>query len=195
MQQVWNSADINLLLQPIFNQPNMSDPMKNYEVTFIVDPVLSAEEIKATAQAYVDLLKNRNCEIVHMNEMGLRQLAYTISKRQSGVYFCIEFRSLSGDIIAELELALRRDERIMRFKSVKLDRYGVKYNEDKRQGRIGTVKKKTPPVDRRDDRDSGRRDDRRDRRDDRRDDRPNRQAAPAPARTEEAPANDAGTNS
>ena len=29
--------------------------MKQYEVTFIVDPVLSGDEIKATAQTYTDL--------------------------------------------------------------------------------------------------------------------------------------------
>ena len=42
-----------------------------------------------------------------------------------------------GSVIPKLELALRRDERIMRFLTVKLDRYGVKYNDDKRNGKIG----------------------------------------------------------
>jgi len=35
---------------------------------------------------------------------------------------------------------MRRDERIMRFLTVKLDKYGVKYNDDKRNGKIGTKK-------------------------------------------------------
>ena len=113
--------------------------MKHYEVTFIVDPVLSGDEIKSTAKTYEDMLKNEGCQIVHIDEMGLRQLAYAINKRSSGVYFCIEFAIESGDIIPKLELALRRDERIMRFLSVKLDKYGVKYNEDKRNGLIGKV--------------------------------------------------------
>lgn len=121
---------------------NMSDPMRNYEVTFIVDPVLSGEEIKATAQTYVDHLKNEGCSIVHVDEMGLRQLAYPINKRTSGVYFCIEFEAASGELIDKMELALRRDERIMRFLTVALDKYGVKYNEDKRNGKIGKVKKR-----------------------------------------------------
>lgn len=130
----------------------MSEPMRNYEVTFIVDPVLSGEEIKATAQTYVDHLTNEGCKIVHVDEMGLRQLAYPINKRTSGVYFCIEFEAETGELNAKMELALRRDERIMRFLTVQLDKYGVKYNEDKRNGLIGKVKKKEKKKDRRDDR-------------------------------------------
>lgn len=114
--------------------------MRNYEVTFIVDPVLSGDETKATAQTYVDLLKNDSCNIVHVDEMGLKQLAYPINKRQSGVYYCIEFESPDGNFMGNLELSLRRDERIMRFLTVALDKYGVKYNDDKRKGLIGKKK-------------------------------------------------------
>ena len=116
--------------------------MKQHEVTFIVDPVLSGDEIKATAQTYVDLITKEGCEIVHMDEMGLRQLAYPINRRTSGIYYCIEFKSPNGTVIDKFELAFRRDERIMRFLSVRLDKYGVKYNEDKRNGLIGSKKKK-----------------------------------------------------
>lgn len=139
--------------------------MKNYEITFIVDPVLSGEEIKATAQTYVDLLTNEGCKIVHVDEMGLRQLAYPINKRTSGVYYCIEFIVETGELISQMELALRRDERIMRFLTVKLDKYGVKYNEDKRNGLIGTVKKKPKKSDKDNKRDNRGRRDNRDRRD------------------------------
>ena len=116
--------------------------MKNYEVTFIVDPVLSREEIDTTAQTYVDHLKNEGCKIVHVDRIGLRQLAYPINKRTSGEYYCIEFETPEGQLIEGTELALRRDERIMRFLTVHLDKYGVKYNEDKRNGLIGKKKKK-----------------------------------------------------
>lgn len=115
--------------------------MVNYEVNFIVDPVLSSDEIKTTAQTYEDLLKQENYSITHKDEMGLRQLAYPINKKYSGVYFCIEFSGETGNVIPKIELALRRDERIMRFLTVKLDKFGVKYNQDKRDGKIGKAKK------------------------------------------------------
>jgi len=158
--------------------------MSQYEITFIVDPVLSGEESKAAAQTYVDQLKNEGCSIVHVDEMGLRQLAYPINRRTSGVYYCVEFQTEGGDVIPNTELALRRDERIIRFLTVKLDKYGVKYNDDKRNGLIGTVKKKKKKEDKRDNRDNRRRDNRR------RDDKPKKEA---PAKKEapvkkEAPA-------
>ena len=116
--------------------------MRNYEVTFIVDPVLSGDEIRSTAKTYEDLIKNEGGKIVHMDEMGLKQLAYPINKRSSGVYFCIEFQIETGEVVSKLELSMRRDERIMRFLTIKLDKYGVKYNDDKRNGLIGKKKAK-----------------------------------------------------
>ena len=116
--------------------------MRNYEVTFIVDPVLSGDEIKSTAQSYVKMIKDEGGKIVHDGEMGLRQLAYPIKRRTTGIYYCTEFEVENGDMIAKMELAMRRDERIMRFLTVALDKYGVKYNADKRAGKIGSKKKK-----------------------------------------------------
>jgi small subunit ribosomal protein S6 len=115
--------------------------MRQYEVTFIIDPVLPNEEINGVAKNYQEQLGQEGCEIVHVDAMGLRQLAYPVHKRSSGIYYCIEFTAPSHDTIEKLELALRRDERIMRFLTIKLDKYGVKYNADKRAGLIGKSKK------------------------------------------------------
>ena len=57
--------------------------MKNYEVTFIVDPVLSGE-IKATAQTYVEHLKSEGAKSYMWMRWALRQMAYPINKRTSG---------------------------------------------------------------------------------------------------------------
>lgn len=92
----------------------MSEFMRNYEVTFIVDPVLSGDEIKATAQTYIEQLEKEGCTIVHVDEMGLRTLAYPI-EAQFSVYFCIEFSAADGTMIDMVELALRRDEKNYAF--------------------------------------------------------------------------------
>ena len=128
--------------------------MRQYEVTFIVDPVLSGDEIKSTAKTYEDMLKTEGANIVNIDAMGLRQLAYPINKRSSGIYYATEFQVETGEVIPKLELALRRDERIMRFLTVKLDRYGIKYNEDKRNGLIGKVQKPEKKSSKKDSRDN-----------------------------------------
>src|SRR5690606_2865119 len=97
----------------------------------------ATEEIKTTAQNYVDHLKSEKCEIVHLDDMGLRQLAYPINKRSTGAYYSLEFKSESGDIVKKLELAMKRDERVIRHLVVKLEKFAIQYNDDKRNGRIG----------------------------------------------------------
>lgn len=144
--------------------------MRQYEVNLIVDPVLSQEEISSTAKTYSDLIKQEGGSIVHLDEMGLKQLAYPIKKRNTGVYYCIEFQAPTGAFIDKIELALRRDERIMRFLTVALDKYGVKYNDDKRNGLIGKVKTKE------------------DKKSNKSDDRPKRSTSPTPSPAKAAPA-------
>jgi small subunit ribosomal protein S6 len=114
--------------------------MRHYEVTFIVDPVLSGDEVKSTAEHIQKELKDSGATIVAVEEMGLKQLAYQIKKRSSGVYYCIEFSCTVADWLTKFELSLKRNERLLRFLTVKLDKYGVKYNDDKRNGRIGKKK-------------------------------------------------------
>ena len=114
--------------------------MRQFEVTFIVDPVLSDDEIKSTAKNYSDLIEHESGKVVQVDEMGLRQLAYGINKRNTGVYYSIEFQSEAGEFLPKMELAMKRDERILRFLTVRLDKYGVKYNDDKRNVKIGKLK-------------------------------------------------------
>ena len=111
--------------------------MRHYEVTFIVDPILSSDEVNATVQKYADMLTAEGYKIIHTDELGLLQLAYEIKKRHSGMYFSVEFAGENGNVIDKMELAMRRDDKILRFLTVALDKFAVKYNEDKRAGKIG----------------------------------------------------------
>jgi small subunit ribosomal protein S6 len=118
--------------------------MNQYETTFIVTPVLSDEDVKKTVQQYTDFLKSNGAEIVEEAHWGLRQMAYPIKKKTTGIYHHVEYKG-APDLIEKLELSLRRDESIMRFLSVKLDKYSLKYNDDKRAGLVGRNKKKQEP--------------------------------------------------
>lgn len=110
--------------------------MRQYETTFIINPALSGDEIKQTAQMYVDFLKGEGCEIIHLDEMGVLQLAYPINKRTSGAYFWVEYTAASGDIINKMELAFRRDDNVLRYLTIKVDKHRAQYNADKRAGKF-----------------------------------------------------------
>lgn len=116
--------------------------MRHYEVNFIVNPTLSNDEVKATAENIQKDIKAAGATIVHVGELGLRQLAYPIQKCSTGIYYCIEFACESAEWLVKFELNMKRNESLLRFLTVKLDKYGIKYNDDKRNGRIGSRSKK-----------------------------------------------------
>ena len=108
--------------------------VKQYETVFIATPVLSEEQMKETVKKYVDLLTSKGAEIVYENNWGMRKLAYPIRKKTTGFYYLIEFRA-EGSVINDLEIAYKRDERLLRFLTVSLDKYAVAYNEKKRNAK------------------------------------------------------------
>lgn len=113
---------------------------RQYETVFIMTPVLSDEQIKETVAKYQNLLKEGGATIVDENNWGMRKLAYPIQKKTSGYYYLIEFKA-EGFLIAKLETAYKRDERLLRFLTVSLDKYAVAYNEKKRNGGLKSQQK------------------------------------------------------
>ncbi len=112
--------------------------VNQYETVFIVTPVLSEDQMKETVKKYVDFLTNRGAEIVYTNNWGMRKLAYPIKKKSSGFYYLIEFKA-EGSLIADLEIAYKRDERLLRFLTVSLDKHAIAYNEKKRAAKQNAV--------------------------------------------------------
>lgn len=105
--------------------------LNNYETVFIMTPVLSDDQMKETVKKFQSFLKEKGAEIVFENNWGLKKLAYPIQKKSTGFYYLIDFKA-EGDLIAELEVAYKRDERLLRFLTVKLDKHAVAYNEKRR---------------------------------------------------------------
>ncbi len=114
---------------------------QQYELVFIVTPVLSEAELKKTISSYTDFLKQEKAEIVNEENWGVKQLAYPINKKTTGYYYLLQFES-STDIIEKLETLFKRDENIMRFIFTKLDKYALEYAEKRKNGQIGKKSKK-----------------------------------------------------
>ncbi len=94
-------------------------------------PVLSDEQMKEAVKKYETFLTDNGAEIVHQENWGLRKLAYPIQKKSTGFYQLIEYKS-PGELVSKVEIQLKRDERILRFLSVKLDKFAIAYNNKKR---------------------------------------------------------------
>ena len=106
--------------------------MKNrYETVFILTPVLSDDQAKEAVAKFKSLLKDGGAKVHHEEDWGLRKLAYPIQKKSTGFYHMIEFEA-EGSLIHDLELAFRRDERIIRFLTIKMEKHAIAYAEKKR---------------------------------------------------------------
>ena len=98
-------------------------------------PVLSDEQMKETVAKFTDLLKKNGAEILNEETWGLKKMAYAIQKKSTGFYCLVEFKD-EPSVIKTLETGYRRDEKVIRYMTVKLDKYAVEYAE-KRRSKLG----------------------------------------------------------
>ena len=105
--------------------------LNQYETVFIATPVLSESQMKEAVAKFKKIVTDSKGEIVYEEDWGLKKLAYPIQKKSTGFYHLIEFRA-EPDLIAKLEVEYRRDERILRFLTMKMEKYAVAYAEKKR---------------------------------------------------------------
>jgi small subunit ribosomal protein S6 len=105
--------------------------LKHYETVFIMTPVLSDEQAKETVSKYKKLLTDNGCKIVNEDAWGLRKLQYPIQKKTTGFYHLFEFQAPPA-FVAELEVSYKRDERLLRFLTVALDKHAIAYSIKRR---------------------------------------------------------------
>ena len=105
--------------------------MNHYETVFIVTPVLSDAQVQEVADKFQGVITENGGQIVSSEDWGLRKLAYPIQKKTTGFYYLIEFEG-EGDLVEKLETQYRRDERVIRFLTFRMDKYAVEYAEKRR---------------------------------------------------------------
>ena len=105
--------------------------MNQYETVFILTPVLSDEQMKETVAKFRNLLTDNGAEILNEEAWGLKKMAYAIEKKSTGFYCLVEFKG-EPSIVDTLETGYRRDEKVIRYMTVRLDKYAVEYAEKRR---------------------------------------------------------------
>ncbi len=106
--------------------------MNNYETVFILTPVLSDEQMKEAVAKFKKVLTDQGAEILNEEAWGLKKMAYAIEKKSTGFYCLIEFKA-EPTVVKTLETSYRRDEKVIRFMTVKLDKYAAEYAEKRRK--------------------------------------------------------------
>jgi len=106
--------------------------MRQYEAVFIMTPVLSDEQMKEAVSKFEQIMLDNGCEIIHQENWGMKKLAYPIMKKSSGFYHLFEFMA-EAPFIREFETQLKRDERVIRYLTVALDKDAIEYNKKRRE--------------------------------------------------------------
>ncbi len=109
--------------------------LNHYETVFIATPVLSEAQMKETVTKFRSFITENGGEMIHEESWGLRKLAYPIQKKTTGFYHLFEFKA-DGALIDKLETQYRRDERIIRFLTVKLDKHAIEYAQKRRSNKV-----------------------------------------------------------
>ena len=115
----------------LINKIHFKKMMNHYETVFILTPVLSDEQTKETVAKFTKVLTDNGAEILNEENWGMKKMAYAINKKSTGFYFLVEFKA-EPTVVAKLETAYRREEKVIRFMTVKLDKYASLYAEKRR---------------------------------------------------------------
>ncbi len=118
-----------------YKQLIFKSSMNQYETVFILTPVLSDEQMKEAVAKFKKVLTDNGAEILNEETWGLKKMAYAIQKKSTGFYCLLEFKA-EPTIIETLETAYRRDEKVIRYITVKLEKYAAQYAE-KRRNKLG----------------------------------------------------------
>lgn len=100
--------------------------MNHYETAFILTPVLSDAQMKEAVEKFKNFLVEKGAEIENEELWGLKKLAYPIQKKSTGFYALLQFKGEPA-LVADLETQYRRDERVLRFLTFRLDKYALEY--------------------------------------------------------------------
>jgi small subunit ribosomal protein S6 len=105
--------------------------LNHYETVFITTPVLSDQQIKEAVDKFKGIITQNGGNIEHEEVWGLRKLAYPIQKKTTGFYHLLQFEA-EGALVDKLETAYRRDEKVLRFLTFRLDKYAYEYTLKRR---------------------------------------------------------------
>ncbi len=115
--------------------------MNRYETVFILTPVLSDDQMKEAVEKFKDVLKQNDATMINEEIWGLRKLAYPIQKKSTGFYILFDFEA-DPTIVKRLETAFRRDERVLRFLTFRLDKYAAEYADKRMKLRASKAEEK-----------------------------------------------------
>ena len=106
--------------------------MNMYELTYIITPVLSEDNIKDMVTRVNKYIEDNGGSVKEVDEWGSRRLAYPIKKKRNGYYVNLYFEG-PGELIARLERAMEIDDNLLRYLTLRMDKNMIRHYEQRKQ--------------------------------------------------------------
>jgi len=94
---------------------------RNYETTFIVDPLLEDSKIDGIADKYAEFLRKNGCKVDKLDKWGRKKFAFPIKKKLTGYYVSIDFQG-TPEVLVKLDKTYHLDENILRYLTTSFDK-------------------------------------------------------------------------
>ena len=92
----------------------MEQELKNYEIAYLLSPVISEEEVLKYATKISALIEEQKGIVKHLQEPKKHKLSYAVHKERNAYFGWITFR-LQPDTIMGLEKKLKLEAHILRY--------------------------------------------------------------------------------
>lgn len=110
----------------------MSDTQRVYECTYIVTPELDQAGYNDIKAKFDGLITDNGGKISHEEIWGMKKLAYPMEGKANGFYVFQEVEASNPELVGKLEQEFTYDERVLRFLTVKLDKFAREYNNKRK---------------------------------------------------------------
>ncbi len=109
-----------------------------YELTYIINPVLEDDQYQEIIKKYTGLIEDNDGDIDEVDEWGIRKFEYEMDGKTSGFYVNAYFHA-PGTLIDKLERALRIDDNIMRYLTLKYDAKMLRHRELQKKNAVPNI--------------------------------------------------------
>lgn len=109
-----------------------------YELTYILNPVLEDDQYEEIVEKFTELIRDNDGEIDEVDEWGIRKFEFEMDNKSSGYYVNAYFTA-PGELIEKLERALRIDDHVLRYLTLKYDAKMMRHRELQRKNAVPQV--------------------------------------------------------
>jgi small subunit ribosomal protein S6 len=109
-----------------------------YESTVMINAALDDDQLEAEVVRLQENIINFGGEIIEVDKVGRKRLAYIVNKSKIGYYAIFRFNAPSN-IVAKLERSYSLNDNVLRFLTIALDKDALEYFEKNKAAAVDLI--------------------------------------------------------